>query len=225
MIRSTFALVLQLGAGAVAFGQQPAAHHGEAAPAGVNAPRQQHLRLVVAPTGNEARFKVNEQLAGIELPGDAIGKTSRVSGALVVEANGQIVTTESKFEVELDSLATDQARRDNYIKRNTLRTAQFPKAVFVPTGVRGLPGRIPVAQDLTFELVGNLTIRDVTKPVTWQVKGKMLANGEITGTAATNFTFADFQMEKPRVTRVLSVADRIDLEYDFHLVPAPEPAR
>jgi hypothetical protein len=30
--------------------------------------------------------------------------------------------------------------------------------------------------------------------------------------------FGDFQMEKPRVRSVLSVADTIALEYDFNLV-------
>jgi polyisoprenoid-binding protein YceI len=222
MLHSMFALVLQVTAVAAA-PSQPSAQKTTVSPPPVvlaPVPVQARLKLVVAPDGNETRFKVNETLMGAELPNDAIGKTSRVSGSLVVEPNGQIVTAESRFEVELDSLVSDQSRRDNFIKRNTLQTAQYPKAVFVPTSVRGLPARLPVAQDLTFELVGDLTVRDVTKPVTWQVKGRMLANGEITGTATTNFTFAEFNMERPRVARVLSVAERIDLEYDFKLVPA-----
>jgi polyisoprenoid-binding protein YceI len=219
MLQSTLILFLQIGAAAAPV--QSAVAHESHAPAPVVAQAQANrIKLVVAPTGNETRFKVNEQLVNVELPGDAIGKTSRITGALVVQPNGQIVAAESRFEVELDSLVSDAANRDRYIKRNTLATAQFPKAVFVPTSAKGLPARIPVAQDLTFELVGDLTIRDVTKPVTWVVKGKMLPSGEISGTATTSFTFDEFTLTKPRVARVLTVADKIDLEYDFRLVPA-----
>jgi polyisoprenoid-binding protein YceI len=217
----TLTLLLQVGA-AAAVPTQPAVSHHDHAPAAVTAPAQQgRIKLVVAPTGNETRFKVNETLVGMELPNDAIGRTGRITGALVVQPNGQIVTAESRFEVELDSLVSDQANRDRYIKTNTLATAQFPKAVFVPSSAKGLPARIPVAQDLTFELVGDLTIRDVTKPVTWTVKGKMLPTGEISGAATTTFTFADFNLTKPSVRRVLGVRDEITLEYDFRLVPAP----
>ena len=42
----------------------------------------------------------------------------------------------------------------------------------------------------------------------------------VTGTAATAFTFADFGLTQPKVPIVLSVADTIHLEYDFHFVPA-----
>lgn len=44
---------------------------------------------------------------------------------------------------------------------------------------------------------------------------------DITGNAATSFTFADFGITQPRVPVVLSVAGTIKLEYDFHFVPAP----
>lgn len=35
----------------------------------------------------------------------------------------------------------------------------------------------------------------------------------------TAFTFADFDIDQPRVPIVLSVADTIKLEYDFTLIP------
>jgi hypothetical protein len=46
-------------------------------------------------------------------------------------------------------------------------------------------------------------------------------DGRVSGTAVTSFTFEDFQMEKPRVRSVLSVADTITLEYDFNLLARP----
>jgi polyisoprenoid-binding protein YceI len=68
-------------------------------------------------------------------------------------------------------------------------------------------------------MVGDLTVRDVTRPTTWQVSARRQGN-DIVGTATTQFTFKDFNMDQPRVPIVLSVADTIKLEYDFHFAPA-----
>ena len=40
------------------------------------------LHYVVAPTGNEARYKVREQLAGFDLPNEVVGTTNEVTGRL-----------------------------------------------------------------------------------------------------------------------------------------------
>jgi hypothetical protein len=69
--------------------------------------------------------------------------------------------------------------------------------------------------------VGDLTVRDQTRPVTWEVTAK-LVQGVLTGQATTQFTFADFAINKPRVASVLSVNDDIRLELDFRLLPASE---
>lgn len=183
-------------------------------------PIARRIRLVPAPDGNEARYRVTEQLAGMELPNDAVGVTKAVTGALVLEDDGRVVRAESKFVVDLTTLASDQSRRDNFIRRNTLETAQYPSAEFVPHEIRGLQGQLPGVQPATLEVVGDLTVHGVTKPVTWRVTARA-ADGAYAGTATTSFTFEEFGMTKPRVARVLSVKDTIRLEYDFRLLPDP----
>jgi polyisoprenoid-binding protein YceI len=177
-----------------------------------------HLRLVVAPAGNEGRFKVREQLAELTLPSDAIGVTHAITGGIVLDEQGQVVPAESKFTVDLTSLKSDRERRDGYIKRRTLETDKFPTAILEPTAVRGLPAPLPTSGTMTFELLGNLTIHGVTRPSTWHVTATA-NHGEFTGTASTRVRFEDFGMTQPRVAVVLSVQDDIGLEYDFHLVP------
>ena len=177
------------------------------------------MRFVLAIDGNEARYRVREQLVGIDLPSDAIGKTSRVEGSLLIGADGKLVRDSSRFTVDLKTLESDQARRDGFIKRNTIQTDSFPNAVFVPTASQGLPAVLPATGDLAFTLTGDMTIHGVTRPTTWQVKAKRIASGAVTGTATTEFKFGDFGMTIPKVGRVISVDDRIVLEYDFNLVP------
>ncbi len=182
------------------------------------------LTLNVAPSGSEARYRVREQLVGVSLPGDAVGRTSKVSGAIVIESNGRVVKEGSKFVVDLTSITTDVSMRDGFVRRNTLQTDQFPNAEFIPTGITGLPSSIPVAADLAFKMTGDFTVHGVTKPATWDVKGKMVATGEFTGTATTGFKFGDYGLTIPRVPRVMSVVDSIRLELDLHLVPGTPPS-
>ena len=40
------------------------------------------LRYTLAPTGNEARYRVREQLVGHDLPNDAIGETKLLAGSI-----------------------------------------------------------------------------------------------------------------------------------------------
>ena len=177
------------------------------------------MRFVLAIDGNEARYRVREQLAGIDFPSDAVVKTTRVEGSLLIGADGKVVRDSSRFTIDLRTLESDQTRRDNFIRRNTIQTDSFPNAVFVPASAQGLPAVLPSTGDMAFTLTGDLTVHGVTKPVTWQVKAKRVASGAVTGSATTDFKFGDFGMTIPKVGRVLSVDDKITLEYDFHLVP------
>ena len=197
----------------------PAARPGPGAPSwsAVAQADTGRLRLVVAAEGNEARFRVREQLARIDFPSDAVGRTSNMTGTLVLEADGTVVRDSSRFTIDLATLVSDAERRDNYIRRRTLVTDTFPTAVLVPTELRGLT--FPLADgEHTFQLVGDLTVRNVTRPTTWAVTARV-TDGVVAGQATTSFTFADFEMTKPRVASVLSVQDDIRLEYDFRLEP------
>jgi polyisoprenoid-binding protein YceI len=176
------------------------------------------VRFELAPAGNEARYRVREQLAGIALPGEAVGVTSAITGAVVLSGAGAVVPGTSSFVVDITGLKSDQARRDGFIQRNTLQTAQFPKVDLAIKELRGLKYPLPVSGELKFELLGDLTVHGVTKPSRWQVTA-VPKDGGLAGTATTSFTFDDFGLTKPRVMSVLSVDDTIKLEYAFHLVP------
>jgi protocatechuate 3,4-dioxygenase beta subunit len=108
--------------------------------------------------------------------------------------------------------------RDGFIGRTVLHTSQYPDAVFVPTQVSGLPSPLPTSGSVSFKLTGNLTVQDVTKPVTWDVTGTVLDGGnQAKGTATTSFTFEDFNLNQPKVPLVLSIVDHITLEVDVTL--------
>ena len=179
----------------------------------------ERVRLVLAPQGNEARYRVREQLATFDFPSDAVGSTQAVSGGILINLDGKVVPDSSRFEADLRTLTSNESRRDRFLQRNTLKTDSFPQVVFVPTAVKDL-SRAPTSVPASFQLAGNLTLHGVTRPATWDVTVRQ-AGQDVVGTATTSFAFGDFGLEIPKLTILLSVKDTIKLEYDFHLVRAP----
>ncbi|MBE0699273.1 MAG: YceI family protein [Anaerolineaceae bacterium] len=174
---------------------------------------------VLIPEKSKASYRITEQLVNNDLPNDAIGTTSGISGSIKLLADGTVDKENSKITVDLSKLQSDRSMRDNYVRRNILQTAQYPEAVFVPVEIKGLSNPIPQSGSVSFQVSGDLTIRDVTKPVTWDVTGEIV-NGEATGKATTNFAFADFDLTQPKVPVVLSVEDKIILEVEVALKPS-----
>ncbi len=171
--------------------------------------------LEVAP-GTEARYRVREQLAGVDFPNDAVGVTQQVQGVIILDEDNGIVSAESRLVVDLRALKSDDRRRDRYLQRSTIDTARYPVAEFVPRDVLGLPAPLPRSGTAQFQLVGDLTIHGVSRPLTWEVSASFTEQ-VIAGRAATSFQFGHFDMTIPRVFLVLSVDDRIQLEIDFFL--------
>lgn len=166
---------------------------------------------------NAARYRVREQLVDFDLPNDAVGTTTRVSGRIVLDQAGDVLPEASSVLVDVGALESDRDRRDGYIRRRVLRADEYPTVQLKPTAVRGLPSPLPTSGTHTFELVGDLTVLDVTRPTTWHVSASF-DGSDVEGTAVTRFTFDDFALSQPRVPVVLSVADTIALEIDFGVV-------
>ena len=173
--------------------------------------------FIIAPTGNEARYRVREQLVGVNLPNDAVGTTTQIAGRVLVYPDGRVVRDSSRIIVTITSLKSDKDRRDGFLQRRTLETDKFPTVELVPTALRGITGPLPAAGTKTLELLGDLTVHGVTRPTVWQVTAHMDGTS-IVGSAATAFTFKDIGLDQPKVPVVLSVADTIKLEYDFRFL-------
>ena len=68
------------------------------------------------------------------------------------------------FTIEVASINTDNDQRDTHLKSDDfLNAAKYPQMKFVSTS-------FTPQGDNKYKLVGNLTIRDITKPVTFDVK-------------------------------------------------------
>jgi polyisoprenoid-binding protein YceI len=172
------------------------------------------VRLVLDSSASQASYHAREQLVGKSLPSDAVGTSKSVSGSVVLGADGSVLADQSKISVDLTKLQSNESRRDNFIKSDTLQTSRFPVATFAPNEIQGLPMPLPTAGQVTFQLLGDLTVHGVTKPVTWQVTATF-ADSTVSGSATTAIKITDFGMTPPRAGPVLSIEDALTLELAF----------
>ena len=186
------------------------------APAPALAQDRGPVRYVVVADGSEVRYRVREQLVGLSFPNDAVGATSAVEGGVAFDAQGRVVPGDSRFTIDLRTLRSDEARRDNYIRRNTLETDRYPTVTFVPTEARRLSFPLPQSGSVPFELAGDLTVKDATRRVTWEATASF-DGPRVSIRARTAFRFGDFGLRVPRVSVVLGVEDDIKLEADLML--------
>ena len=171
--------------------------------------------------GSIARYQVEEVLArtGFFI---ATGETTAVAGQIAFDADGGIVADASRIAVQAATLSTDSSRRDGYVRNRTLLTDTYPEVVFIPQSIQwATPPQGELTGEQDFAISGDLTIRDQTRPVTWDGNAAFGADGSVAGSASVQFTFDDFGMDKPSVAIVLSVEDEILLELDFVGTMAP----
>ncbi len=193
-----------------------AAQPARAVASGVDkrAPKNIAVRYTTTASGSLARYRVRERLLGRELDNDAVGETTAITGSIALTSAGAVVPSASSFLVNMTGLASDESRRDRYVQSRILDTDAFPTTRLAVSGVRGLPTPVPTSGRVQFQLLGDLTLKGVTRPTIWNVTANVNGN-QLTGTASTAFTFTDFKLTQPKVRIVLSVADTIRLEYDF----------
>ena len=182
-------------------------------PTEMPAPQATALNTFILGEGTIARYKVEEELArqGFFV---ATGETTEVVGRISFDEDGGVLSGESAIVLQAATFRTDSDRRDRYVRERTLQTAEFPAISFHPTSAEGMPWPLDEASgEVEFTISGDLTIRDQTRPVTWDVVAEF--GDEIRGIASLETSFEDFAMEKPSVAIVISVDDIIRLEIDF----------
>lgn len=165
-------------------------------------------------SGSEARYRVKEQLAGRNLPNDAVGVTTDVMGTIAFDVKGRIVAEQSRITVDVSTLKSDASPRDRYIRNSSLESNIFPVALFKAMATEGLSWPIPTSGEYAFQLLGEMTVHGVTKPLTWDVTAQF-GDSRVTGQAKTSFKFGYFDMTIPRAFIVVSVEDNVQLEIDL----------
>ncbi len=128
------------------------------------------------------------------------------------------------FSIDVASVNTDNERRDGHLKSDDFFNAEkFPKMTFTSTSVKPLGNN-------KYEMAGNLTIRDITKPVVFQVThGGVLttSRGAKAGfKATTTINRFDYNLKWDRATETggLVVAKDVAIVVNVEMDKAAPPA-
>jgi len=170
--------------------------------------------FTIVPEQTEASYQVQEKFLNRDLPNIALGKTNAVTGELQISLDGKPSGKITKISVDLRTLTSDQSRRDSRIHTQWLESDKYPFAEFTSTDVQGIPESYTEGQEINFKLTGDMKIRDVTKPVTFDVKGK-LEGDTITGSATSKIFMKDFGFDPPNVAGILTVDDGVTVTINF----------
>lgn len=147
----------------------------------------------------------------------AVGTTEAVTGELQIDlSQTPPLLGDGSFTVDLMSLTSDQAGRDNSVRRELFGDGRFPTATFVPQSLADFPAQFGEGETVTFQLVGALTIHEQTQTVPWAVTAVWQAN-TLTGTATTHILLGDFGLKPPSLLGLLTVSEQVRLDLQFRL--------
>lgn len=178
---------------------------------------------VIVPEESSASYQVDEEFFGLALGkygipeglSDTVGTTQAIEGQF--ELNWDDLNAplgENTFTVDLSTLQSNQSLRDSWIRDNGPQFGTYPNATFVATSLEGAPASYTPGEEVSFKMVGDLTIRDTTKPATFDITAK-LEDGTVTGTATTALKMTDFGITPPDFANTLTVQDDFNVNLEF----------
>ena len=172
----------------------------EPAPSG---PGQVQGVTYVVGEGSEATFTVEEKLASLPLPNDAVVRTMALSGEVHLDGQPSVIN------IDLHQLASDQERRDRYIRERMF--PNNPILTFTVKNLGQLPEPLPVGEVITRQVSGELSIRGVTKPLTFDVEAR-LDPDTLFILGRTSFTWDDLEISPPNIAGRLQVQDEVEVQ-------------
>ena len=162
---------------------------------------------------SEVHYEVNETFLQGNRLNTAIGRTKGIAGDLLINSADPAKSQIGDIVIDISQFKSDESRRDNFIRNSGLESAKYPQATFKTTSITGLPAKVNVGDEVSFSISGDLTVKQTTKPATWQVTLKLTDTG-LSGEATTQIKMSDFGVG-PLKLPILQTEDDVKLVFDF----------
>ena len=221
----------------VGCGGAPASSSESPAPSAATqaaAPQVAGMRtFVIVPEKSRASYHANEEFFGgaMQLLGikagrvTAIGTTQAIDGKFQLDATRPVpILGDNEFTVRLNTLTSNQKKRDDYLRE--LRDDggpsfdSYPLATFKATGITSHSPDV-LSSEIDYQLTGNLTVREITRRVVFDVKGQVTGD-TFSGASRTQIRLSDFGIGPIRFAEILSVADDVEIEVVFTARALPQ---
>jgi len=202
----------------------------EAAPppaTGSGAPVTGIHTFVIVPAQSTASYHASElflpdalERLGIRAgKAEAVGTTQAIEGQFELdpEQPGATLPGRNTFTVRLNTLTSNQKKRDDYIRQirdDGPSFDKYPDATFKATAIEGQSAASASGRELTLKLTGDLRVRDISRQVVFDVKAQ-LAGDTLAGMATTHLLLSDFGIGPIDFPPLLKVDDPIEVEVQF----------
>jgi len=163
-------------------------------------------------TGSIVGYRVQEVLFG--QTNTAVGRTRSITGSMTVQGT---TVTAARFTVDMTTVTSDQARRDEQFNGRIMETNIYPTATFKlikPIRLRSIPRG---GAERPYPATGDLTLHGVTRTVRFRVTGR-LTGSKIQVVGSMPVTFADYHIQNPSFAGVVTTQDHGTLEFELNLV-------
>lgn len=160
-----------------------------------------------------ATFELDEVLRGS--PTTVVGNSGVVLGQIQIDRDDLANSRIGEILINARVFETDSGLRNRAIRGPILDTDTFEFISFVPTTIEGLEGPAAVGDEISFTVSGDLTIRDITQPVTFDVTAVLTSDETIEGSASTVVERGPFELVIPSVASVADVSEEVQLSLDF----------
>jgi polyisoprenoid-binding protein YceI len=172
----------------------------------------------IIPGESQVSYEVGETFLSESRFSTAIGITPQVTGKIMGDLTDPRSVVLGPVQVDISQFKSNSDRRDNKIREDFLESNQFPLATFKPTAIEGIPGEYSQGDPVQLSITGDLTIKETTQPVTFDVTAQ-LDSGELTGEATTTILMSDFGVGPISILGMLETEDEVLLTFNFVAKP------
>jgi polyisoprenoid-binding protein YceI len=162
---------------------------------------------------SEVRFTLGELLSGV--PTTVVGTTDQVAGEIAIDPENPASTKVGVIQVNARTFATDNNFRNRAINNTILETGKFEYVTFTPAEIANFPENPSIGETLEFQISGDLTVRDISNPVTFEVVVTAVSENRLEGSASATIARSDYGLQIPEVPRVADVDEEVLLEIEF----------
>lgn len=177
----------------------------------------------IVPDTSEARFFIDEVLLGN--PKTVVGRTDQITGEILLDLQNPQKVEVGPIQVNARSLVTDNSFRNRALRTQILDSAQDANQfiTFTPLEIGALGiETAAVGETYLFDLTGDMQIRDIVQPVTFEMMVTVVSETELSGFGETVVMRSDYDLQIPSVPNVANVSEEVKLEIEFEAQAAGE---
>lgn len=164
-------------------------------------------------TQSTATFTIDEVLRGDDFT--VVGTTNEVGGQVGGDPTDPTTAKIGEIVINARTFVTDSDMRNRAIQNRILFTNDYEFIRFQPTAINGLPDSVAIGDSIEVEIVGDLTIKDVTKSTTFAATLTYVSADQIKGNVSTTIFYGDYGVEVPLTRSVSFVSDELTMMLDF----------